>query len=321
MGSPLYMSPEQMVAAKSVDARCDIWALGVILYELVTGGPPFIADSMTEIIALVLQAQPEAAPFTAVAPPELTAAVMRCLEKDPARRFQNVGELATALAPFAARAQRQTAERVSRVLGTPVHPVVSYRPHDAPPSAPLIVAASTNAGWDQTRTRSEEAELSAKPSRITWTLVAAAVAATVLAAVAFVALRRPASKEADPGVSAAAGPPVAASAPAAGVAPLGAVGLAPSAAPVTLEPPRDSPKTPEGVAPEAHSAAGVVARGAPASSPSHAPPHAVQAAAPLRGSLGAVGAPAAHSPAPSPASPQPPSVAATAKNPLQIDLK
>ena len=58
MGSPLYMSPEQMTSAKHVDVRTDIWSLGVALFELLSGKTPFMGDSMTELVAAVLQRDP-----------------------------------------------------------------------------------------------------------------------------------------------------------------------------------------------------------------------------------------------------------------------
>ncbi|HEX7601864.1 MAG TPA: serine/threonine-protein kinase, partial [Polyangiaceae bacterium] len=56
MGSPLYMSPEQLMSSKSVDARSDVWSIGIVLYESLSGSPPYRADTMPEIVALILQA-------------------------------------------------------------------------------------------------------------------------------------------------------------------------------------------------------------------------------------------------------------------------
>ncbi len=105
-GSPLYMSPEQTRSAKHVDARTDIWSLGVCLYELLTGVSPFDAPSVMEVCTRVLRDNP--APFAdvldepalALVPIPLEAAVMRCLEKDPAQRWENIMELAASLEPF-----------------------------------------------------------------------------------------------------------------------------------------------------------------------------------------------------------------------------
>ncbi|MCC6663033.1 MAG: protein kinase [Polyangiaceae bacterium] len=118
MGSPLYMSPEQMVSARDVDVRSDIWALGVILHELTTGKTPFDAETMPQLVVQVTQNAPR--PLRADrtdAPAALEAVVARCLEKEPARRYQSVAELAAALAPFASADGRGSVSRVSRVLG------------------------------------------------------------------------------------------------------------------------------------------------------------------------------------------------------------
>jgi serine/threonine protein kinase len=102
MGSPMYMSPEQIRAARDVDGRADIWAVGCVLYELLTGNPAFSAASLTELCAMILESKPLAPGSLGFAvAPELEAVIGRCLEKDRSRRFQTIGELATALSPFA----------------------------------------------------------------------------------------------------------------------------------------------------------------------------------------------------------------------------
>ena len=137
MGSPLYMSPEQLVSSKSVDARSDVWSIGVVLYELLSGAPPYRADSMPEIVALILQAP--LAPLREARPdvPEALAAVVaRCLEKQPVARYANVAELARALAPFTPDGRRSF-ERIARVLDLDTKAVV------APGSVTLPLASST----------------------------------------------------------------------------------------------------------------------------------------------------------------------------------
>ena len=117
MGSPHYMSPEQMLSAADVNVRSDIWALGAILYELLTGSPPFDGDTFAQLSAAVLR---DTAPLLSVArpdvPPALSAVVARCLDKEPARRFANVAELAGALGELGSDAARASAERIARVL-------------------------------------------------------------------------------------------------------------------------------------------------------------------------------------------------------------
>ncbi|MGH7283466.1 MAG: serine/threonine-protein kinase, partial [Polyangiaceae bacterium] len=81
LGSPLYMSPEQMKATRDVDGRSDIWAIGVVLYELLTGQSPFAAPSMPQVCARVLDTDPDPVPAYANVPPGLCAVIMRCLQK------------------------------------------------------------------------------------------------------------------------------------------------------------------------------------------------------------------------------------------------
>ncbi len=117
MGSPRYMSPEQLRSSRSVDARSDIWALGTVLHELLAGAPPFDAETMPELCARILTEAPS--PLRTVRPdlsPELEVALMGALQKDPAARYQNVWQFAAALAPFGTPAAQLSADRVARVL-------------------------------------------------------------------------------------------------------------------------------------------------------------------------------------------------------------
>ena len=119
VGSPIYMSPEQLRSSRSVDHRTDIWSMGVILYELLAEGrSPFGGITLPEICARILDQKP--APLATVrrdVPRALEAVVRRCLDKDPARRFQTAADLADALAPFGAEDARCRADRVRKILG------------------------------------------------------------------------------------------------------------------------------------------------------------------------------------------------------------
>lgn len=119
MGSPLYMSPEQMRSTRNVDGRSDIWALGIILYELVAGRVPFDAQTMPLLCSMVLQDQPPPlGPRVRDLPKGFEAVVLRCLAKDRTQRYQNVLELARALAPFASADAQRSLDRIARLVGS-----------------------------------------------------------------------------------------------------------------------------------------------------------------------------------------------------------
>jgi serine/threonine-protein kinase len=101
LGSPSYMSPEQLRSAKDVDPRSDIWSIGVVLYQLVTGRLPFRGRNATELISQILVETPERpSSIRPGLPHALDALILRCLEKQADARFQSMRELGAALAPF-----------------------------------------------------------------------------------------------------------------------------------------------------------------------------------------------------------------------------
>ncbi len=103
LGTPMYMSPEQIRSARAVDARTDVWSLGVILYEMLTGSTPFDGENATAVIASVT-----ADPIQPVSerrhdvPPGLEVVVMKALEKVPEKRYASIVDFAEALAMYAA---------------------------------------------------------------------------------------------------------------------------------------------------------------------------------------------------------------------------
>ena len=101
IGTPMYMSPEQVRSSKHVDARTDVWALGVILYELLAGGTPFQGSPSAVAAAIVTDEVPKPSTFRAEIPAPLDALILRALERDPKARVQTVDELSAALSPFA----------------------------------------------------------------------------------------------------------------------------------------------------------------------------------------------------------------------------
>lgn len=117
IGSPMYMSPEQLKSTRDVDRRADIWSIGVALYELVSGEPPFPWHSMAELSAAILKDSP--VPLSSRihdVPPEFDNIILRCLEKNPDDRFDNIAEFAWALVPFGAPNAIRSAERATELL-------------------------------------------------------------------------------------------------------------------------------------------------------------------------------------------------------------
>ena len=108
LGSPQYMAPEQVRDPRNVDARCDVFSLGSILYKLLTGHPAFEGGNAATVLAMVLSEPPtplrEHRPEI---PPALEALVLWCLEKDPAARVPSVEVLARGLVPFATQRPRR----------------------------------------------------------------------------------------------------------------------------------------------------------------------------------------------------------------------
>ncbi len=121
IGSPFYMSPEQMNSSRDVDPRTDVWSLGIILFECLTREVPFVGESMPQLVVSVMQHAPRSlAGLRPDVPPELASIVERCLKKSPSERFANAGELEAALVPFssAAFAISQSMRRMSPATGT-----------------------------------------------------------------------------------------------------------------------------------------------------------------------------------------------------------
>jgi serine/threonine-protein kinase len=129
LGTPTYMSPEQMRSARDVDGRSDIWSLGAVLYELVEGHVAFPAPTFPELVVMVATEQP--APL--VAAPALAHVIARCLGKRPDDRYRDLAELASAIAPFAA-ASATTQARVARI-----HRALGQTPGALPPAAPVRI--------------------------------------------------------------------------------------------------------------------------------------------------------------------------------------
>jgi eukaryotic-like serine/threonine-protein kinase len=165
MGSPLYMSPEQMTSARDVDGRSDIWALGVVLYELVSGTTPFPGETLPQVCAAVLNgATPSLRARRPELPAELDRVIGTCLGKQPHQRYADVADLAAALAPLAPGYSLPLVERVARIAGkrdrlpsrasvpeTP--PAVAIDQQAASAIARSADGGSTQEPWSQTHPR------------------------------------------------------------------------------------------------------------------------------------------------------------------------
>jgi len=208
VGSVPYIAPELLRGLKWADTRADIWALGVTLYELVTGQRPFEAGTTPQCLLKILEAPP--IPIDAwgiVVPSGIDRVILHCLEKDPEARPQSVAELAQALEPFGTSAARGSLERIRRYQAKdgPVHPehaIVAKPPSsagaealraddtpkpwgspDEPPRASSAppVSSATRPSASMAQTPLAALALAGRQRRFSWALVLGMVVAAVLA--------------------------------------------------------------------------------------------------------------------------------------------
>ncbi len=207
LGSPLYMSPEQVRSSKTVDARTDIWALGIIAYELLAGVQPFEAETVTGLCAKIVADEPP--PLRSIrpdVPPGFEAVVLRCLEKNPAARYPSVVDLAAALRPFASPEGLASVARIARTgglkptLASGAGRVSSPEAQSGAPPDPTVGYAETLASWQSAERRGKQVK----------TVGVATVGLLAMALLALVAVRWPPA--ANPPAAPAANPPTAISA-------------------------------------------------------------------------------------------------------------
>jgi serine/threonine protein kinase len=279
MGSPLYMSPEQMRSPKEVDAQTDVWALGVILFELLTTQVPFDGETVPEVaIKVATQAPPALSGFRKDVPLALERVIIKALEKGKAERFKNVAELAVALGEFAPPRAKPLVERICGILNVvrpESLPPQAWEP--PPPQSPTVAAATMTSmgrttdgvGASATKKRAAFAVLG-----VVGVIGAAAIAVTVLH-------KKPADDLSAASPSTLTATPIPSSVPTSTLTPVPVPTLTPpaqgSAAQLAVLPP-DLPapgrKPQAGHAPAPHPAA------APPPAPAPAPPPAAPAPAP-----------------------------------------
>jgi serine/threonine-protein kinase len=147
MGSPQYMSPEQLKSSRSVDGRSDVWALGIILHELLTGETAFRADTIPQLYVAILSERPPPLRMRRPdAPAGVEAIILRCLEKDPLHRFADIAAFATALGEFAPTRARPSIERVQRIVGNKAssNPRLPTPPASMPVASPHAASVAYN---------------------------------------------------------------------------------------------------------------------------------------------------------------------------------
>lgn len=150
LGSPHYMAPEQIVAPEAVDQRADIWSLGIVLFELLTGQVPFDADSVPAVCGQVLKNEPIApSALRHDVPAALDDIVLTCLAKDASKRFQRTCELRRALGALAGSGASPRSD--ASELDIPV--VVSVNPPEPAPNSSQPVASKQLPAWRRRTSR------------------------------------------------------------------------------------------------------------------------------------------------------------------------
>jgi serine/threonine-protein kinase len=117
LGTPVYMSPEQLGAPGEIDARTDVWAIGVVLYQLLCGRLPFEGESLSDLCRSIQEGQmPSMADVGVDLPGSLHSLVEKCLAKRPDDRFTSVVDLAAALQPFGTTSREERLRHALRAI-------------------------------------------------------------------------------------------------------------------------------------------------------------------------------------------------------------
>jgi serine/threonine-protein kinase len=151
IGSPIYMAPEQINNAANVDGRADIWSIGVVLYQLLSGATPWMADTVLGLFSIMAKQPPK--PITEYrcdVPAGLAAIIEQCLEKDRERRWPSIAAFAAALAPYGPRSAAEIVERIAECQDVPG--VQAARPTEPMPAS----GAASTFGWVASETAPAE---------------------------------------------------------------------------------------------------------------------------------------------------------------------
>jgi eukaryotic-like serine/threonine-protein kinase len=263
LGSPLYMSPEQLNSSKDVESATDIWALGVVLYQLLCGSVPFAGHTLAAVASKIATEPPAPLrPLRADVPAGLEVVIARCLQKAPADRYGSVAELAAALLNFAPRRARVYLDRIAGA--TPSESPLARTPAP-PPGAPMSGPARSDAPISTTGPISGaigstgQARTSVRKivARLAIALALLGAGATAAAALLHAPPRElrplegPESLSSKPAPPSETSPPAAPTQPATAAAPLASA----TAPEMTLQPPKrlpshGIPKAKPGVSPE-----------------------------------------------------------------------
>lgn len=177
LGSPAYMSPEQARGDEDIDGRSDVWSLGIILYEALTGRSPFDGNNYNQLMVnIITTPHKPVIELNPIIPPDLSDLVDRCLAKDRERRIRTARELAEHLEGIA-----------SRITGTP-YPGMQFRKQTMPP-APLVASPTPTETWVGVDPPKRE------PSMFVW--LSGAVFVTAVVAIGALAVARSAPPVAD----------------------------------------------------------------------------------------------------------------------------
>ena len=147
LGTPYYMSPEQAKGSRGTDARSDLYAVGVILYECITGQVPFSAETFNELLfRIVLESPPPAESFVPDLPPELAAIIRKSMAREPADRFQTAEEFKQALADWSAKAEAEASPQFDGLATLDAQTVMRVSPFAQPglrPAPPSTTASGS----------------------------------------------------------------------------------------------------------------------------------------------------------------------------------